>query len=1614
MPDRLPLRIFLKKAAAHTARNLAYWLRGGLVASTWLIWLPWTMRFVWWGLFWLADVGWVKDPYTYSKQANVTYHPNSTDLANATSNELRSALITEIIKGPQILRLTMWMLRLLVYGNDLTWFTEANPDNYKQTQALISNSTEVSERGTLLSGVQFLTSMTSNPQTNRVIVDILEGQIITLSLVALIILILLIREWVVQQQPIAHPVNGNDEMRRAMQRHARDGERRAAGNEGQETNGTSPLEYDGVVRSLLNGLGEEPDINSNKTTVDAIKTLVDRAHALGDALKLDEEEPDRPEEVILEARTVAKDAVETSIAIGSAYAQAVRNEDIEQLRQIRHANRKFQDLIPMLPKRTSYKVAKFNRELRRSMRGMMAKVKARQRRTRVDGRAESGSRLAAEAAMPGERSNFSSTSTSSSEEWITEDDQDSRTSSPELRPVMPPRDESFVATEIQRNLQEGLANVSEERTRANDPVPKAKSGPQLEEPVEGSPLMVDETFAADSKAENVEDMNSTGVDDKSRDYTNSTDLRKDIVSQYTELDPTKMSSGSEQSGEGQSASAEAREASALTDNTNPPPIPALEDRSERSNGREQTANPSSATDPESAEAAQDGSHSLDHEQGSKGFVSSIGDWLWGDLESRGPNGTGDAERAQDHATNQDVNDHVLEEEVAADPAVEDDQADHPQEVPPAAINEADEDPNPAPAPAPAPGLLNDAEGMEDAEDLEGVMELIGMQGAISNLFTNAMFASVFVSCTIVLAVWGPFIFGKVVLMMVAHPLGTIRTPLKMVVLATNAIADFGLLLFSGIFRWLFLMPASLIIRSLAGPFPHWIEDAISLTSIQSSVGAAMSKAARDLLDILRTTIESIDVMYSHITFDSHAAVTLLQHIFADAFHGLTISLHNFLATVQSLSLYDNVSLSTLYASCVSTAFSIKNWAWDVHSKTNVRHLAQLSNTTIPGVSSSLSSQEMVDAPVWTALDRSLVTTIGYATIAIAGTLYFTRFAPMAKSRQNKKIETVIIEILQQAGGISKVVLIISIEMLAFPLYCGLLLDVALIPLFKGASINNRMAFFKTSPLTSLFVHWFTGTAYMFHFALFVAMCRRNFRKGVLYFIRDPDDPNFHPVRDVLERTVLAQLRKIAHSALIYGGLVIICIGSLVWGLDYLTQDVLPVRWTPYSGANAFPLDLVVYILFRPILLKHLALSDWLQDIYKWFFKKSARALYLAPFLFANSNSIKFDNSQDHDPENIEFSKDRGLTWGKWLRVPASDQVRVGRGNKAFVEVDEEGKRSDRLPEPLNAAGKRPKDTDYTIVFAPPLFKLRLGIFVAWLWLLTASIGFSMTVLPLVIGRKILSQFIPTSTVVSDVHAFAAGVAGVCGLAVMVTQIKDLTGAQLSTSRLSDGLKVQVRALDSSGIKATCKNLVRITTRYITQAVRCFYVHGMLWIVTALTLAMMVHLYVLAPISTCLSPEHKPHVIHLPESEVIGIQLVRIMLLLLTWNEDSRSARAMSLIFEAGHLNPSVSLANRYLFLPTLLVSMLALLPPIFGAWIVNSTFTIDSSSRTQMLVRVLSYPMALSLLITIWVVHLLVRATSRWRMRIRDEVFLIGERLHNYGEKKPPTNVPHAATRILQ
>ncbi len=48
----------------------------------------------------------------------------------------------------------------------------------------------------------------------------------------------------------------------------------------------------------------------------------------------------------------------------------------------------------------------------------------------------------------------------------------------------------------------------------------------------------------------------------------------------------------------------------------------------------------------------------------------------------------------------------------------------------------------------------------------------------------------------------------------------------------------------------------------------------------------------------------------------------------------------------------------------------------------------------------------------------------------------------------------------------------------------------------------------------MFLHWLAGMIFVFYFASLVVLLREVLRPGVLWFLRNLNDHNFHPIQDV--------------------------------------------------------------------------------------------------------------------------------------------------------------------------------------------------------------------------------------------------------------------------------------------------------------------------------------------------------------------------------------------------------------------------------------------------------------------------------------------------------------------
>jgi E3 ubiquitin-protein ligase MARCH6 len=477
--------------------------------------------------------------------------------------------------------------------------------------------------------------------------------------------------------------------------------------------------------------------------------------------------------------------------------------------------------------------------------------------------------------------------------------------------------------------------------------------------------------------------------------------------------------------------------------------------------------------------------------------------------------------------------------------------------------------------------------------------------------------------------------------------------------------------------------------------------------------------------------------------------------------------------------------------------------------------------------------------------------------------------------------------------------------------------------------------------------------------------------------------------------------------LVYGALVVICLGGVVWGISFAFNGVLPIHWSSNEPVLEFPIDLLFYNFLMPLAVKFFKPSDGLHTMYSWWFRQCARMLRLTWFMFDERrldeegynvrrtwgdvvrringdplHMVKTDDPKQPFIENPALAAYFRQN-GRYVRAPASDQVRIPKGTRIFLQVDELNNRIDG--ELDRSDGVHGRDSElYKQVYIPPHFRLRICAFILSIWVFAALTGVCITIVPLVFGRTVFAKIIPSHVRKNDVYAFSIG-------------IYILGSALYAVSHLKPFITYVATLFSLSA--ETPRNILKRVAIFTALTARILWTYSAFIFLLPTLFAFLVEFYAILPLHTYFAPE-EPHTIHFVQSWTLGLLYVKLTTRVILLYSESRPAISLRAITRNGYLNPDAWLATRSFILPASFVLGAAIAWPWLLARIALMTIYNNATEEQAILIYRYSYPSVLAavlcMLVTIW----LVSCVKGWRMRIRDEVYLIGERLHNFGERK--------------
>jgi E3 ubiquitin-protein ligase MARCH6 len=106
---------------------------------------------------------------------------------------------------------------------------------------------------------------------------------------------------------------------------------------------------------------------------------------------------------------------------------------------------------------------------------------------------------------------------------------------------------------------------------------------------------------------------------------------------------------------------------------------------------------------------------------------------------------------------------------------------------------------------------------------------------------------------------------------------------------------------------------------------------------------------------------------------------------------------------------------------------------------------------------------------------------------------------------------------------------------------------------------------------------------MYQFTSFVFVLRELMRPGVFWFLRNPHDPNFNPLREMIEFPMTRHFRRFFFSALMYGIVAFTIAGLPTIFCKHFLHFVLPLNIF-HSDLFEAPSDLLLFHLVVPYVL----------------------------------------------------------------------------------------------------------------------------------------------------------------------------------------------------------------------------------------------------------------------------------------------------------------------------------------------------------------------------------------------------------------------------------------------
>ncbi|KAM5156899.1 E3 ubiquitin-protein ligase MARCHF6 isoform 2-T2 [Mantella aurantiaca] len=577
--------------------------------------------------------------------------------------------------------------------------------------------------------------------------------------------------------------------------------------------------------------------------------------------------------------------------------------------------------------------------------------------------------------------------------------------------------------------------------------------------------------------------------------------------------------------------------------------------------------------------------------------------------------------------------------------------------------------------------------------------------------------------------------------------------------------------------------------------------------------------------------------------------------------------------------------------------------------------------------------------------EGLITTIvGYVLLAV--TLILSHgLAAIVKFQRSRRL-------LGICYIVVKVSLLVVVEIGVFPLICGWWLDICSLEMFD-ATLRDRELSFQSAPGTTMFLHWLVGMVYVFYFASFILLLREVLRPGVLWFLRNLNDPDFNPVQEMIHLPIYRHLRRFILSVIVFGSIVLLMLWLPIRIIKDLLPTFLPYNVMLYSDApvSELSLELLLLQVVLPALLEQGHTRQWLKGLVRAWTVTAGYLLDLHSYLLGDQDES--ENNVNQPAGNNHNARNNAVPIGEGLH--AAHQAILQQGGPV----------------------------GYQPYHRPVRFPLRILLLIIFMCVSLLIASLVCLTLPVCVGRWLMSFWTGTAKI-HELYTAA------CGLYVCWLTIRAVTVlvAWMPQGRQVILLKVKEWSLMVS--------LLQIMKTLIVALLLAGFV--------PLLLGLLFELVIVAPLRV---PLDQTPLFYPWQDWALGVLHTKIIAAITLMGPQWWLKTVIEQVYANGIRNIDLHFIISKLAAPVISVLLLSLcIPYIVSAGVVP---LIGVTAEMQNLVQRRIYPFLLMVVILLAILSFQLRQFKRLYEHIKNDKYLVGQRLVNYERKSSKSSSSSSA-----